>query len=96
MVEDIELCRFFELATSIKMYVNSLNLHEIRNEILQDYTGNFVLSGIFIILPVEHKTNIRFKNTDDFESYLNAIDIDFDRGDVAFTGYVFKLNTRQF
>ena len=26
--------------------------------------------------PVKHKTNIRFRNKDDFESYINAIDVD--------------------
>ena len=68
MVADIDLGRFFELATSIKIYVNSLNLHEIENEILQDYTGDFELSGLMIIGHFEHKTNIRFKKMDDFES----------------------------
>ena len=34
--EDIDLGRFFEPATSNKIYVNNLNLHEIKNEILQD------------------------------------------------------------
>ena len=66
MVEDIDLARFFELATSNKIYVNNLNLHEIKNEILQDYTGNFELNGLMIIGPIERKTNIRFKNMDDF------------------------------
>ena len=33
---DIDLGRSLELATSDKIYVNSLNLHEIRNEILLD------------------------------------------------------------
>ena len=39
--EDIDLGRFFELATSNKIYVNNLNLHEFQNEISQDYTGDF-------------------------------------------------------
>ena len=93
--EDVDLGRFFELATSNKIYVNNLNLHEIRNEILQGYTGDFELNGLMIIGPIEHKTNIRFKNMDDFESYINAIDIDYDSEDVTFTGYVYKLNTPQ-
>ena len=76
MVEDIDLGRFLELATSNKIYVNSLNLHEIENEFLQDHTGDFELNGLMIIEPIEHKTNIRIKNMDDFESYINAIDID--------------------
>ena len=33
---------------------------------------------------------------DDFESNINAIDIDYDSEDVTFTGYVYKLNTPQF
>ena len=39
VVEDIDL------ATSDKKYINNLNLHEIRNDILQDYTGDFELNG---------------------------------------------------
>ena len=49
-----------------------------------------------ILEPIEHKTNIRFKNKNDFESYINAIDIDYDSEDVIFSGYVCKLNTPQF
>ena len=96
MVEDIDLGRFFELPTSNKIYVNNLNLHEIKNEKLQGYTGDFELNGIMIIGAIEHKTNIRFKNMVDFESYINAIDIDYDSEDVTFIGYVYKLNTPHF
>ena len=32
---------------------------------------------------------------DDFESYINAIDVDDDSTDVTFTGFVHKLNTPQ-
>ena len=64
IVEDIDLGRFFELATRSKKYVNNLNLHEIKNEILQDYTDDFELNGKLIIGVVEHKTIIRFKNMD--------------------------------
>ena len=31
-----------------------------------DCTGEFELNGLMLIGPVEHKTNIRFKNMDDF------------------------------
>ena len=96
IVEDVDLGRFFELATSNKIYVNNLNLHEIKNEILEDYTGDFELIGKMIIGPIEHKTNIRFKNMVDFERYINAIDIYYDSEDVIFTGYVYKLDTPQF
>ena len=43
-----------------------------------------------VIGPVEHKTNIRFRNMDDLERYKYAIDIDYDREYVTFTGYVYK------
>ena len=49
-----------------------------------------------IIGCIEHKTNIRFKNMDDFESHINAIDIDYDSEDVTFIGCVYKLKTPQF
>ena len=45
---------------------------------------------------IEHKTNIRFKNMDDFESYINATGIDYDSEDVTFNGSVYKLDTLQF
>ena len=76
--EDIDLGRYFELATSNKVYVNNLNLHEIKNENLQDDNNDFELNGKMIIGPNEHKANIRFKNMDDFERYINAIDIEYD------------------
>ena len=94
-VKDNDLGRFSELATSNKIYINNLNLHEIKNEILQGYTGDFELNGLLIIGTIEHKTNIRFKIMDDFETYMNAIYIDYDSEDVTFTGYVYKLTTPQ-
>ena len=93
MVEDVDIGRFFELATSYKIYVNKLNLHEIKNEILQDYTGEFELKGLMIIGYKELETNSRFKNMDHFENYINTIDVDCNSEDVIFTGYMYKLNT---
>ena len=46
--------------------------------------------------PFELKINIRFKIMDDFRSYINAIDIDYDSEDVTFTVYINKLKTPQF
>ena len=96
IIEDVELGRFFELATNDRKYVNGLNLHEIKNEILEDYTGDFELIGKMIIGPIEHKTNIIYKNMEDFGNYINAIDVDYVSEDVTFTGYVYKLNTPHF
>ena len=49
-----------------------------------------------LIGPIEQKTNVRYKNLDDFESFINAIDTDYDSEDVTFTGYVYKWKTPQF
>ena len=49
-----------------------------------------------VIGAIEQKTNIRFEKTDDFERYINAMDIDYDNEDVIFTGYIYKLNKPQF
>ena len=46
--------------------------------------------------PFEHITNYRFKNMNDFERYINAIDVNYDSEDVTFTGYIHKLNTPPF
>ena len=94
--EDIDLGRFLELASSDKINVTEFNLHEIKNELLSDYKGDFELNGLMILGHTEHKINIGFKNMDDFESYIDAIDIDYDSEDITFTGYLYKLNTRQF
>ena len=94
--EDIDMGRFYEFATSDKKYVSSLNSHEIKNEIFQEYTGNFEINGLMITGHVEHKTNLRFKSMDDFESYINAIDVDYDSENGTFTGYIYELNTLKF
>ena len=48
-----------------------------------------------VIGPVEHKTNVRFRNMVDFESYIKAVNNVYDSEDVIFTGYVYKLKTPQ-
>ena len=60
MVQGIDLCRCFELATSNEKDVNYLILHEIESENLLDYTFDFELNGSMPIGPFELKTNITF------------------------------------
>ena len=45
---------------------------------------------------IEHKTNLRFKNMDNFESFINAVEIDYESHDVIFTGYIQKFTTHPF
>ena len=70
--------------------------HEIKQEILQDYTGAFEMVGNLKVGDQIRPTNIRFRNIDDYESYINAIDEDYDAEDAIFTGYIYKLDTPQF
>ena len=50
-----------------------------------------------LIGELVQKTNIRFKITDDFETYINAIDNGgYGSEGVNFTGWLYKLNTSKF
>ena len=43
---------------------------KIKNDILEDYTGDFELIGSMLVGEIEQKTNIRFKNVDDSKVIL--------------------------
>ena len=95
--DDIGISEYFESATTNKIYVNGLNLNEIKNEVLEVYTGDFELIGYMMIGEMEQKTNSRFKIVDDFETYINAKDNGgCDSEDVSFTESLYKLNTPDF
>ena len=42
------------------------------------------------------QTHIRFGNIDDYESYIIAIDQDYESEDAIFNGYTYKIKTPQF
>ena len=93
----MNLGRFSELATTNKIYVNVLKLHEIKQEILLDYTGDFEIIGSLLFSEIgQRKTNFNYRKVDDFETCFNYIDVDYDSEDVIFSGWLFKLNTFQF
>ena len=48
--------------------------------------------GSMLIGELEQKTNIWFRKVDDFETYVIAIDFDYNSEDVTFTGWFYKLN----
>ena len=79
-----------------KIQVNNKNLHEIKQEILIDYTGVFEMVGNLKVGDQIRQTHIRFRNTDDFERYINSIDEGYDADDCIFNGYIYKLITPQF
>ena len=85
-----------ELKELTKIHVDNKNLHEIKQEILQDYEGEFEMVGNLKIGDQIRQTHIRFRNIADYEAYNNAIDPDYDSEDAIFNGYIYKLNTPQF
>ena len=79
-----------------KIHVVNKNLHEIKQEILEDYKGEFEMVGNLKVGDQIRQTRIRFRNIIDFEAYINAIDQDSDSEDAIFNGYFYKINTPQF
>ena len=59
---------------------------EIKIKIILENTKDFEVIGSMLIGEIEQKTNIRIINVDDFEVYINAIDVNYDSEDVFFTG----------
>ena len=85
-----------ELKELNKIQVVNKNLHEIKQEILIDYEGEFEMVGNIKVGDQIRQTHIRFRNMDDFEAYINSIDQDYDSEDAIFNGYIYKINTPQF
>ena len=79
-----------------KIQVIDKNLHGIKNEILLGYGDAFEMVGNSKVGDQVHQTNIRLRNIDDFESYINSIDQDYDSDDSIFNGYFYKLDTPEF
>ena len=76
-----------------KIQVIDKNVHEIKQEILQDYDGKFEMVGTLLVGDHLRQTHIRFRNMIDFASYINSIDQDYDSDDSIFNGYIYKINT---
>ena len=49
-----------------------------------------------LIDEIEQRTNNWIRNVDTFETFVNAINVNYDSKDVVFTGWLHKLNTTQF
>ena len=79
-----------------KIHVINKNLHEIKQEILSDYNGECGMVGRLKIGDQIRQPHIRFRNIDVYQSYINAIDQDYESEDAFFNGYIHKLNTPQF
>ena len=79
-----------------KIHVFKKNLHEIKQKILVDYIGEVKLVRNIKVGDQIRQTLIRFRNMDDFESYVNSIDEGYDAEDAIFNGCNYKIDTPQF
>ena len=70
-------------------------MHEIKQEILMDYTGEFEMVGNLKVGDQIGQTHITFRNFVDYEAYINAIDEGYDAEDAIFNGYIYKIKTPQ-
>ena len=77
-----------ELKELNKIHAIDKNLHEIKNEILVDYAGEFEMAGKLSIGDQIRETHIRLRNITDYESYINAIDEGYEAEDAIFNGYI--------
>ena len=59
----------------IKIHVVNKNLHEIKQQISVDYTGEFEMVGKLKVGDQIRQTHIRFRNMDDFEAYISMKDM---------------------
>ena len=79
-----------------KIQVIDKNLHENKQEILQIYIGTFEMVGNLKVGDQIRQTNIRFRNNNDYQAYINSIDEGYDGDDCIFNGYIYEINTPQF
>ena len=79
-----------------KIQVIDKNLHEIKQEILEDYIGTFEMVGNLKVGDQIRQTHVRLRNMYDFEAYINSIDEGYDADDCIFNGYIYKIDTPQF
>ena len=85
-----------ELKKLNKIQVVNKKLHEIKQEILLDYSGEIEMVGTLNVGDQIRQTHIRLRNITDYEATFNAIDEGYDAEDAIFNGYIYNINTPQF
>ena len=93
--EIININRFLELAGSNKKIIDNKNIHEIRDS-LGNINKEFELNGNLTINGQIKKTNMRFKNIDAFDKYIEKIDMKYDSEDVLFEGDSYIIEKDEF
>ena len=78
-----------------KIQVKDRKLHEIKQEILQDYNGEFEKVGNLKVGDQIRQTHGRCRNVADYKSYIIPIDQDYESEDAIFNGYIYRIDTPQ-
>ena len=63
---------------------------------MRNYTGEFEMVGDLKVGGQIRQTHIIFRNIEDYESFINAIDEGYDAEDAFFNGYIYKLKKPPF
>ena len=92
----VPLSKNIEIKELNIIHVVDINSHEIKNDILGHYIGEFERVGKRTVGDQIRETHIRFRNFTDYEAYINAIDEGYEGEDSIFNGYIYKINTLQF
>ena len=79
-----------------KIQVIFENLHEIKNEILRKYTGEFEKVSSLKVGDQIWQIHFRFRNSTDYEAYIISIDERYDAEDAICNCFFYKINTPQF
>ena len=85
-----------ELKELKQILVVNKNLHEIKQEILVDYTGEFDMAGKLSVGDQIREKHVRFRNFFDYQAFINAIDQDYQSEDTIFNGCIYRVKTAQF
>ena len=86
----------FEIKLFNEIHVVNKNLHEIKQELIMDYTGEFEMVGRLNFGDQIRQTHVKFWNITDYEAYKNSIDEGYDAEDSIFNGYLFIKDTPHF
>ena len=79
-----------------KVHIIDENLHEIKQEILVEYGGEYEKLEKIPNGDQTRKTFIKFRHITDYEAYINAIDHVYESEGAIFIICVYELNTHQF
>ena len=79
-----------ELKELNEIQVVDKNLHKIKKEKIGDYAGEFEISGKLSIGDLICETQFRFRNINEYESYINSIDEGYNAQDAIFNDFFLK------